>query len=352
MKKIISFLFGILVVMSCSTESDSNGNSSTTVVPVSPTNLTGIAASPTQINLSWTDNSTNETGFKIQRRTGSESYTVVGTVNEDALTFSDSGLTPSTTYIYRVYSYNSAGNSPTYSNEVNVTTTTTGINILGPNATDIDGNVYASISNCNQTWTQRNLNVSKYSDGTPIPQVTNATQWANLTTGAWCYYNNDPASEAVYGKLYNWYAAAGIYDAASAANPALRKKLAPIGWHVPSDEEWSNLINCLDPAANGGENFNIAGGKMKSTGTLQAGTGLWYEPNTEATNGSGFSGLPGGLCDYYGAFVNIGNYGYWWSSSEDGTIIAFFRYLNSSFGGAYRLGVNSRYGFSVRCLRD
>ena len=123
MKKILAFLFGILVVMSCSTSSDDNGNSTTTVVPVPPTNLIGTAASPTQINLSWTDNSTNETGFKIQRRTGSESYAIVGNANTDILTFSDTGLTPSTTYVYRVYAYNAAGDSPTYSNEVTVTTT-------------------------------------------------------------------------------------------------------------------------------------------------------------------------------------------------------------------------------------
>jgi hypothetical protein len=124
MKKTIAFLFGILLVISCSTSSDGNGNSTTTVVPVPPTNLTGTASSPTQINLSWTDNSTNETGFKIQRRIGDENYTIVGNANTDELTFSDTGLEPSTTYVYRVYSYNTDGNSPTYSNEVTVTTRT------------------------------------------------------------------------------------------------------------------------------------------------------------------------------------------------------------------------------------
>ena len=139
-----------------------------------------------------------------------------------------------------------------------------------------------------QTWMQKNLNVSKYSDGTLIPQVTDGTQWANLTTGAWCYYNNTTANGATYGKLYNWFAVVGIYDAASANNPALRKKLAPTGWHVPTDAKWTQLTDCL-----GGE--SVAGGKMKSTGTIQAGTGLWDDPNTAATNESGFTGLPGGI---------------------------------------------------------
>lgn len=158
---------------------------------------------------------------------------------------------------------------------------------------------------CSQTWATRNLGVTTYSDGTVIPQVTDQTQWANLTTGAWCYYNNDPANDAVYGKLYNWYAAAGIYDAASLANPALRKKLAPTGWHVPTDAEWTTLTTCL-----GG--ITIAGGKMKETGTAH-----WQSPNQDATNSSGFTGLPGGYRFSYGSFNFIGNYGFWWSSSEN-----------------------------------
>lgn len=224
----------------------------------------------------------------------------------------------------------------------------TGINIAGPNVTDIDGNTYQSVSNCGLTFTKQNLNVSKYSDGTLIPQVTDPTQWENLTTGAWCYYNNNPANGAVYGKLYNWYAAAGIYDAASLANPALRKKLAPAGWHVPTDSEWSNLINCLDPNANGGSTFpNIAGGKMKSTGTS-----LWSSPNTAATNESGFSGLPGGFRNSSGTFFSIGFNGLWWSSSEVSTASAWDRYLSSNAGNAYRGNYSKGNGLSVRCIRD
>ena len=216
------------------------------------------------------------------------------------------------------------------------------------NLTDIDGNVYESVTICNQTWTKSNLNVSKYTDGTPIPQVIDPTQWANLTTGAWCYYNNDPANEAIYGKLYNWYALAGIYDAASANNPALRKKLAPTGWHVPTDAEWSSLINCLDPNADGGNNFsNIAGGKMKATGTS-----LWISPNTAATNESGFTGLPGGYRFGDGTFYYVGGSGGWWSSSEDGTASAWTRDLGYDDGGAYRYGSSKRIGFSVRCIKD
>ena len=228
-----------------------------------------------------------------------------------------------------------------------------GINIAGPNVTDIDGNTYQSVTNCGLTFTKQNLNVSKYSDGTPIPQVTDPTQWASLTTGAWCYYNNDPANGAVYGKLYNWYAVMGIYDAASAANPALRKKLATTGWHVPTDTEWSSLINCLDPAANGGNTLpNAAGGKMKTTGTIQAGNGLWQSPNSEASNASGFSGLPAGFRSTNGSFGAIGTYGYWWSSSVGGPGSALFRILSGGNGNVNRTIGDEHNGFSVRCLRD
>ena len=225
----------------------------------------------------------------------------------------------------------------------------TSINIAGPNVTDIDGNVYESVTNCGLTFTKQNLNVSKYSDGTPIPQVQDATAWANLTTGAWCYHENNTANGAVYGKLYNWYAVAGIYDAASAINPALRKKLAPTGWHVPTDGEWLSLINCLNPNAA----LNTSGGKMKATGTIQAGTGLWQEPNTDATNESGFTGLPAGLRYYLdGSFYGIGDSGYWWSSLEGNTTNAWNLYVNHTTANADSNVPDKRSGFSVRCLRD
>jgi uncharacterized protein (TIGR02145 family) len=193
---------------------------------------------------------------------------------------------------------------------------------------------------CSQVWKTKNLAVTAYSDGTPIPQVTDPTAWANLTTGAWCYYNNDAANNATYGKLYNWYAAAGIYDAASLTNATLRKKLAPTSWHVPTDAEWTTLTTCLGDES-------VAGGKMKETGTAH-----WTSPNTYATNESGFTGLPGGFRYGNGAFTGIGTYGFWWSSSEYGTTYAWYRYLYYTYGSAFSNSFNKTYGFSVRCLRD
>ena len=98
------------------------------------------------------------------------------------------GLNPNTNYYVRAYATNSLGTS--YGNQISFNSLQNVINGIGPNVTDVDGNVYQSVINCNQTFTSKNLNVTKYSDGTPIPQVTDPSAWANLTTGAWCYYNN------------------------------------------------------------------------------------------------------------------------------------------------------------------
>ena len=199
-----------------------------------------------------------------------------------------------------------------------------------------------------QIWSSSNLDVTTYRDGTPIPQVTDPTAWENLTTGAWCYYGNDQRNGYIYGKLYNWYAVAGIHNTASLNDPSLRKQLAPQGWHIPTDAEWTTLTNFL-----GGE--TVAGGKMKATGTSQAGTGLWANPNTAATNESGFTGLPSGIRWYTGGFFgSTDTIGYFWSSSESNTSFAWYRkliydngYLERHDEGGYK-----ENGFSVRCIRD
>jgi uncharacterized protein (TIGR02145 family) len=224
----------------------------------------------------------------------------------------------------------------------------------GAGGTDQEGDAFVSVINGSQEWMSENLSSAIYEDGTPIPQVTDPNEWAALTSGAWCWYNNDSATyAATYGRLYNWYAVAGIYDAASEANPAIRKQLAPSGWHVPSDAEWSTIINFLDPFADGGNNVNIAGGMMKTIGTIQDGTGLWNEPNEMASNVSGFSGAPGGLRNLFGDYIfGIGYLGNWWSSSEGDASYAWFCGLNYDVGSAGRDSDDKVNGFSVRCLRD
>jgi uncharacterized protein (TIGR02145 family) len=191
-----------------------------------------------------------------------------------------------------------------------------------------------------QVWTSKNLDVSTYSDGTPIPQVTDPIAWAALTTGAWCYYNNDPANGEVYGKLYNWYAVAGIYDEASKTFESQRKNLAPAGYHVPTDPELHTLSLFL-----GGD--SSVGGKLKETGTLH-----WQSPNTGATNSTGFTGLPGGCRNFDGVFGDIGFNGFWWITLEYSSTAAQGRFLNYNYSNLNgSLGDKGR-GFSVRCLRD
>jgi uncharacterized protein (TIGR02145 family) len=195
---------------------------------------------------------------------------------------------------------------------------------------------FPSVAIGTQIWSTTNLDVTTYRDGTPIPQVTDPTAWANLTTGAWCYYNNDPANGAIYGKLYNWYAVVGIHD----NDPNTPNKiLAPTGWHVPTDTEWTTLTTFL-----GGE--SIAGGKMKSTNSL------WLSPNTGASNESGFAGLPAGFRHYTGTYSYIGCDGDWWSSSEINSTDSWYRFVNCNNGNIFRNGTRKTYGFSVRLVRD
>jgi uncharacterized protein (TIGR02145 family) len=179
-----------------------------------------------------------------------------------------------------------------------------------------------------QVWKTKNLDVDHYRNGDPIPQVTNATEWHNLTTGAWCYYDNDPANGAIYGKLYNWYA---VNDS---------RGLAPDGWHIPSDEEWTTLSTYL-----GGE--GVAGSKLK-----EAGTSHWKSPNPDATNETGFTALPGGYRYSNGTFFTIGSSAGWWCSAEDSTTNAWCRSMDNygSYLSSHSFG--KALGQAVRCVKD
>ena len=182
-----------------------------------------------------------------------------------------------------------------------------------------------------QEWTTKNLDVSRYRNGDIIPEVKDLNEWSSLTTGAWCYYNNDPRNGKIYGKLYNWYA---VNDP---------RELAPEGYHIPSVNEWEILINYL-----GGKN-SFAGIKMKEKGTLH-----WINPQYQATNSSGFTGLPGGV--RYGSensFELIGYVGYWWSSSKiQFTDMAWYCGLHYLTTDAKDDPGYKTTGFSVRCLKD
>jgi uncharacterized protein (TIGR02145 family) len=238
--------------------------------------------------------------------------------------------------------------------------------LAGSGGLDQEGNSFPSVIIGSQEWTSVNLDVATYNDGTPIPQVADNAAWAALNTGAWCWFNNDSASyAATYGRLYNWYAVAGIYDAASAADSSLRKQLAPAGWHVPTNAEWSTLMYFLDPmGAITSTNIvfsRIAGGMMRTTGTVEGGTGLWLAPNSNASNVTGFSALGGGLRnEAAGLYLSTtGRYGNFWLSTErdndNGSTYIHNSFFNPSVGTGGTAGgmsVSKRSGRSVRCIRD
>jgi uncharacterized protein (TIGR02145 family) len=191
-----------------------------------------------------------------------------------------------------------------------------------------DSIIYKTIRIGDQIWMAENLKATKFNDGTTINLVENNKAWANLSTPAYYWYdNNEKLGRSTYGALYNWYT----------VNTG---KLCPVGWHVPTDEEWERLISSL-----GGK--GIAGGKLKKTGTSH-----WRSPNWGATNESGFSALPGGDRYANGRFWGIGVGGYWWSASESDSSNALSRYVLFDSSSVYGDDASKGLGFSVRCVKD
>jgi len=193
---------------------------------------------------------------------------------------------------------------------------------------DIEGNKYKTVSIGTQIWMSENLKTTKFNDGTEIPIVTDNEVWAKLQTPALSWYNNDPVeNKKTYGALYNWYS-------------VNTNKLCPAGWHVPNEGDWASLTTFLEGAA-------VAGGKLK-----EAGTAHWKSPNTDATNETGFTGLPGGYRSFEGAFNYMGLSGYWWSSTAYNESSILFWNLRYKGGNVYRYLSEKFCGFSVRCLKD
>jgi uncharacterized protein (TIGR02145 family) len=200
--------------------------------------------------------------------------------------------------------------------------------------TDIDGNKYNTVTIGTQVWMVENLKVTKYRNGDPIPNITDNNSWHELTSDAYCNYDNDSVNASAYGRLYNWYA---VNDS---------RKIAPKGWHVPSDKEWAVLGAFL-----GGN--KIAGGKMKEQGTMH-----WISPNPVAGSSCGFKGLPGGIRtsydDHHGIFAYIGQIGAFWSSTNRSESEAWMRFLTNydNVLSSGELPTYKFFGYSVRCVKD
>ena len=220
---------------------------------------------------------------------------------------------------------------------------------VGGSITDQDGNTYDYLTYGDQVWTVENAEMVTYRDGTPIPQVTNNTEWEALTTGAWSYYNNDPTKP----RLYNWYAVMGIHD--NDENTP-NKEFAPEGWHVPTDAEWTTLENQL---IYNGYNYddttteNKIAKAMASTTGWSTSTELGAVGNDQSlNNSSGFNAFPEGYRHYNGSFFYEGDFAIFWSSTGSNTDFEWGRNLGNDYSFLSRDGSSRRNGFSVRFVRD
>ena len=352
-----------------------------------PTNLQAEVLNDSEIILTWTQEETRISGFRISRKAGNGTYTQIAELGENVTEYTDSGLSLDTDYTYRVKAYtdmNESGNSISEvitlyydclsvfmgtaaedcsgecngtavedcSGECNGTAVEDCNNdcngsafansceyCIGGNTgldesycgivTDIDGNEYGTVLIGNQVWMSENLKVTKYKDGTAIPTGHSNSDWSNLSSGAYAVYDDDDVNTDTYGFLYNWYA---VDDS---------RIIAPDGWHVPTDDEWTTLTDYL-----GGT--SVSGGKMKETGTEH-----WSSPNTDATNESGFTALPGGYRYFNGNYIHQGYSGYFWSSTEyNGRGSAWYRLLYYDGSDVSRSNYYKECGFSLRCVRD
>ncbi|MHC1705202.1 MAG: FISUMP domain-containing protein [Tenuifilaceae bacterium] len=291
-----------------------------TVTTIEITNITAISAT-------CGGSVTDDGGAAIIERGVCWSTTQNPTINDSKTTnetglgiFSSSitGLNYGTTYYVRAYAVNSIGTS--YGYQISFTTKEVVI--------DIDGNEYNTVTIGTQVWLVENLKTTKFSDGTVIPNVTENVTWTGLSYSAYCWYNNDVNSyKNTFGALYNYFA---VVD---------NRKLCPIGWHVPSESEWLTLEVFL-----GGNPF--AGGKLKSVI-------FWNSPNTGANNSSGFTGHPGGArFNQTGQYESMGNGGVWWSTTENGSLDAWYRSLEYNNSDLSKGSHGKNNGYSVRCVKD
>jgi len=229
------------------------------------------------------------------------------------------GLTMGTKYYVRCYATNKSGTA--YGEELTFTTL----------VADYDGNTYHTLTIGNQVWMLENLKVTKYRNGNVISNVTDPTAWSGLTTGAYCSYNNSSTNKTTYGNLYNWYA---VIDS---------RGIAPTGWHVPTEAEWTTLINYLQGAT-------LAGDILKETGNAH-----WTGTYTGATNASGFTALPGGYVasqnNVYG-FYGIGTDGQWWSATQVDSGNAWKMSLTNTSAQAVSESGAKQRGLSIRCIKD
>ena len=341
MKKLL--LLSALLIFACSTDSEGNPciyeptletNEVTDITETSAT-LNGVISIVSE-NCEVPNNT--EQGFVYSTEIQPTLEDIQVNVNGTNISTTIEGLTPNTTYYVRAFLTNNLGDF--YGDEVSFTTIDGIINC--------DGNPVPTIVYGIQEWTVENACHTTYRDGTPIPQVTDNDEWYNLTTGAWCYYDNDPNK----GVLYNWYAVAGIHD--NDENTP-NKEFAPDGWHVPSDAEWTTLENYL--IANG-YNYDQTTTENKIAKSMASTTG-WNSSTTTGAigndqslnNSSGFNAFPEGTVTNVGS-SGEGGLAFFWSFTEFDSDFAWYRNLYNGSSILTRLYNYKQNWFSVRFVRD
>lgn len=210
---------------------------------------------------------------------------------------------------------------------------------------DIEGNLYKTLKIGTQVWMVENLKTTHYNNGTPIPNVTDKAAWENLSTPGFCWYDNDSTKYAkLFGTLYNYYVGADTNN----------RNVCPVGWHVPTFDNWNKLTFFLEADGHGYE------GSGSDIGKSMAARFRWNSSvnpgdignNAGANNSSGFTGLPAGARDVNGTFGTINDQGWWWSSNYLNGNNSWYLHLYTGYGGTTWSSIDKRLGMSVRCVRD
>lgn len=299
----------------------------------------GLLAAPSNIELCtaygeasiyWSDNSLNEDSFIIARSVDSINYIVIGTSLKNTPLFIDksSDLDTGTKYYYSIIAANTTGKSDALTGSIVIR----GSKSISDTLTVGTGLLY-------QIWKTRNLETSFYKNGDTIPHVVDPAIWSDLSTGAWCWYNNDSVNYAQFGKLYNWYAIADL------------RGIAPAGWHVATLNEWNILIKNLDPDADvsdqpGRPSLKV-GAQLK-----EACFSHWSFPNNNATDTVHFRALPGHGRNENGLFDNS-NYGVWWTANSAGSpTMAWGLSISDIETSIYKGYHNKKHAYSVRLVKD
>lgn len=311
-----------LLIFSCSDDSTSSDTEPPNP-PSNPNPANNATSVSTNANLSWECSDPDGDPLTYDVYFGTSASPPLVNSGQSSTTYDPGNLNEETTYYWKIEAHDDHGNSTM--GAVWQFTTTSGVT---GTVIDIDGNVYQTIVIGDHEWIMENLRVTHYRNGDPIPTGYSNSQWSTLSTGAYCVYYDAPSNAETYGNLYNWFA---VDDP---------RGIAPEGWHIPTDEEWTTLVNYL-----GGS--SVAGGQLK-----EAGFEHWNPPNTGATNERCFTALPGGCRGGDGYYYNLGLCGCFWSSTEYDTGGAWYRWLSYDSSEVYRDHSDKRCGSSVRCIRD